>query len=257
MPDGHDPSDNTVKTAETLFDIIESVESEDGKTVTSIADELGYAKSTVHRHLTTLAERGYVLKEADQYHVGLRFLALGERARNRDDAYQLAREKVDELAADTNERAQFIVEEHGDAVYIHRALGDHAVRTDPGIGKRIPLHATSAGKAILAHLPEERLLDIVEQTEFSAITDSTITSADRLLEELEGIRERGYSFNRQENIEGLHAVGVPITDGQGEILGALSVSGPSHRLKSDWFEEELPDLLLGAANELELNIAYS
>ncbi|AEN07584.1 transcriptional regulator, IclR family (plasmid) [halophilic archaeon DL31] len=257
MSDVQAPSDDMVKAAETLFDIVESLEREDGKTVTAIADDLGYAKSTVHRHLTTLTERGYVVKEANQYHVGLRFLALGERARNRDDAYQLAREKVEELATDTKERAQFIVEEHGDAVYIHRALGDHAVRTDPGIGKRIPLHATSAGKAILANLPEDRLFDIIEQTEFSAMTDSTITSVDRLLEELEDIQERGYSFNRQENIEGLHAIGVPITNGQGEILGALSVSGPSHRLKGDWFEEELPDLLLGAANELELNIAYS
>lgn len=247
----------TVKAAETLFDIVELLEEDGGLTITEIANELGYAKSTVHRHLTTLVERGYAVEEPDGYHIGLRFLALGEHTRNRYDAYQLAREKVDELASETNERAQFIVEEHGEAVYIHRALGERAVRTDPGIGKRIPIQATSAGKAILAHMSEDRLFEIIEQTDLSPITDETITSTEDLLSELETIREQGYSFNRQENLQGLHAVGAPVTDPDGDIIGALSVSGPSHRLKGDWFEVELPDLLLGAANELELNIAHS
>lgn len=258
MTDRQPQSGNdTVKATDTLFDIIELLEREDGVTITEIADELGYAKSTIHRHLSTLRERGYVVEDSEGYHVGLRFLALGEQARNHHKAYQLAREKVDELAQETDERAQFIVEEHGDAVYIHRALGERAVRTDPGIGKRIPLHATAAGKAILAQLPEERLFDIVEQIEFTPITDATITNVDQLVDELEAIRDRGYSFNQQENLDGLHAVGVPVTNSRDEIIGALSVSGPSHRLKGDWFEEELPNLLLGAANELELNIAYS
>ncbi|MFC5973559.1 IclR family transcriptional regulator [Halomarina salina] len=247
---------DTVSSAETLFEIVEYISEAEGQTVSEIASNLDYAKSTVHRHLTTLEQCGYVVRDGG-YYVGLRFLELGQQARNRHRAYRLARDKVDELAAETDERAQFIVEEHGEAVYIHRTFGAHAVRTDPGIGKRIPLHATSAGKAILASMTDERRSRIIEQTAFDAITGETITDPEELDEELARITERGYAFNRQENVDGLHAVGVPVTGPDDTIIGALSVSGPSHRLTGDWFENELPALLLGAANELELNIAYA
>ena len=246
---------DTVSSAETLFDIIEHISESEGQTLSQMSENLDYAKSTIHRHLTTLEQRGYVVKNGG-YYVGLRFLELGQQARTRHHAYPLAREKVDEIATETDERAQFIVEEHGKAVYIHRTFGQHAVRTDPGIGKRIPLHATSAGKAILASMPEGIRSRIIEQTIFTNITSETITDPNKLNKELARISDRGYAFNRQENIVGLHAVGVPVTGPDDTIIGALSVSGPSHRLTSEWFEDDLPTLLLGAANELELNIAY-
>lgn len=247
----------TVRAAETMFDIVEHLHERDGLTVTEIANDLGYAKSTVHRHLSTLNSRGYLIKKSDLYYIGLQFLALGEQARNRYDAYQLAKDKVQNLAEETEERAQFIVEEHGEGVYIHRSLGERAVLTDPGIGKRIPLHATAAGKAILANTPEDRLFEIIEQAQFQPITENTITSRDELLSELDAIQDRGYAFNKQENLDGLRAIGVPVSDSSDEVIGALSVSGPTNRFKGELFRETLPDLLLGAANELELNIAYS
>lgn len=247
---------DTVRSAKTMFDVVECLKTNDGMTVTEVTAELEYAKSTVHRHLRTLETLGYVVRQADGYHVGLRFFDLGQRARDRQRGYTLARDKVDEIADETAERAQFLVEEHGEAVYLCRSVGERAVMTDPGIGSRIPLHSTAAGKAILAGLPEERLFEVIEQTDFEPMTDATTTDVAVLHDELEEIRDRGYSFNRQENIEGLNAVGVPVRVDD-EVIGALSVSGPSHRLKGEWFEEELPNLLLGAANELELNIAYS
>jgi len=251
----HDRTD-LVGSVETVFDIVEYLYQREGATISEVAAELDYAKSTVHRHLTTLAHRGYVV-QYEGYYVGLRFLELGQQARTRRHAYQLARRKVNELAAETDERAQFLVEEHGEAVYVHRAFGDHAVRTDPGIGKRIPLHATASGKAILAAMPSAELSRIIERASFGAITSETITDPNELYEELEDIRERGYAFNREENLDGLHAVGVPITGSDEGVIGGLSVSGPSHRLTGEWFKDELPSLLLGTANELELNITHS
>ncbi|MFB6165847.1 MAG: IclR family transcriptional regulator [Haloarculaceae archaeon] len=251
--DGHE----TVQATRTMFDIVEYVKRADGATVTGAADALGYAKSTIHRHLATLHELGYVVRNGDEYAVGLRFLDLGQHARTRRLGYALAKDKVEEIATETGERAQFIVEEHYEAVYIHRSFGEQAVHTDPGIGSRIPLHATAAGKAILAHVPEARLFEIVEHAAFEPITDATITDREALFEELAAIRERGYSFNRQENLEGLNAVGVVVTGPDDAVIGALSVSGPSHRLTGERLETELPNLLLGTANELELNIAYA
>lgn len=254
------PSDDdlgTVQSARTLFDIVEYVEGQDGATITEVSEDLGYAKSTVHRHLTTLEKTGYMIEESDGFHVSLRFLEVGHSARVRQQGYDMAKEKVQEIANETGERAQFIVEEHGEAVYIHRAFGDRAVRTDPGIGSRIPLHATAVGKVILANLDEERRTEIVESIDFEPITEVTITEQESLYDELDTIQERGYSFNRQENLDGLNAVGVVVMGPDDDVIGALGISGPSHRLQGEWFEEELPTLLLGTANELELNIAHS
>lgn len=253
-----DEADRTggVKTTRTVFEIVEYMNTQNGVSISELSRELGYAKSTIHRHLKTLEEMGYIVEEADGFHVGLRFLELGQRARSRRKGYELAREKVREIANQTGERAQYLVEEHGQAVYLHRYRGEHAVLTDPGIGSRIPLHATAAGKAILSFMDESKRFDIIEHTSFDPITPHTITGPDELRRELQTIRDRGYSFNRQENLVGLHAVGVPVTNADG-VLGALSVSGPTHRLKGERFEKTLPNLLLGAANELELNIAHS
>lgn len=253
----NEDSAESVQATRTMFTIVECLRDSEGLTITEIADRTGYAKSTVHRHLGTLADLEYITRQNDQYHVGLRFLDLGQRARTRYDGYKLAREKVEEIAEQTGERAQFLVREHGKAVYIHRAFGERAVHTDPGIGSRVPLHATSAGKAILAEMDETQMFEIIEQSDFEPITDQTTTDPDELLSELDQIRERGYSTNHQENLKGLHAVGSVVTGPEGDVVGALSVSGPSHRLTGEWFEQELPTLLMGATNELELNIAYA
>lgn len=250
------PSDS-VRTARTLFDIVEYISETDGSSLSELSSELDYAKSTIHRHLRTLEEFGYVIEHDDGYHVGLRFLELGVSARNSYSGYNLVREKVEEIAEETGERAQFFVEENGKAVYLARSVGEHAVRTDPGIGSRIPLYAASAGKAILAELPEDELSEMFERMSFEPVTPHTITEPDELRAELEKIRERGYSFNREESLLGTHAAGVAICSPKGDVIGGLSVTGPSHRLKGERLEEELPDLLLGAANELELNIAHS
>jgi DNA-binding IclR family transcriptional regulator len=255
-PQNTDGTPETVVATRTMFAIVDYVKQQEGATITEVANALDCAKSTAHRHLTTLEELGYVISDSDGFHIGLRFLDLGQRARRHIQGYELARDKVEQLAEKTGERAQFIVEEHGEAVYVHRTSGEQAVQTDPGIGSRIPLHATSAGKAILAHMDEAKRNEIIEQTEFDPITEATITNPEDLREELETIRERGFSFNREENLEGLHAVGVPVKSQDCDVIGALSVSGPTHRLRDEQFTEELPNLLLGTANELELNIAH-
>ena len=249
--------DRGVKTTQTTFEIIEALQKYEGRRIAELSKEFDIAESTVHRHLTTLLSNNYVVKEGNTYQLSLKFLDIGDFTRNRKSSYQMARGKVEEIAEITEERAQFIVEENGFAVYVHRERGKNAVKTDPGLGKRVPIHMLSAGKAILAHLPEKKVENIISERGLERRTHQTITSTDELLSELGEIRERGYSFNNQENIDGLKAVGVPVLRTSDQVIGALSVSGPSHRMKGEWFQNDLPDLLLGAANELELNISAS
>lgn len=247
----------TVKTTETTFAILELLKKMDGARVAEVANRLEVADSTAHRHLATLEQLEYVVKEGDLYQPSLQFLELGAYVQKRKEAYVMAEPMVEELAEETEERAHFITEEHGQGVYVHRKRGKHAVRTDPGVGKTIPLHATASGKAILAYMPEIWVQQIIESKGLPAISPKTITSCEELFKQLETIQEQEVAFNKGEYVEGERAVAAPIRGADNRVIGALNVVGPSHRMKGSWFEQEIPDLLRGSANELELNIAYS
>lgn len=250
-------SESRVQASETTFAVVEALNSLDGGRVNEIADYLDKSPSTVHRHLSTLLAHGYVTKEGGGYQLGMQFLTIGGAVQNRDPAYHMAKEKVKELADKTGEYVQFIVEEHGQRVYVHTGTGAQAVETDSRIGKRGHIHCSAAGKAILAKLPEAYLEEILPKDELPPVTPNTITDWNELMAELEKIRETEIAFNFEETTEGLNAVGTAITDPSGCVIGGLSISGPAHRLKSDRLETEMADLLLGVANELELNIKYN
>lgn len=249
-------SENTVKAVERTLDLMEFLRERGPVHLSTIADELGLAKSTAHRHLRTLEQRGYVTSSGAGYVLSLRFLDFGEHTRMRSPEYQLAAEKVTEVATRTEERAQFMVEEHGQVVYVYQQTGQHAVEANTYPGKRVPIHASAAGLAILSQYRPRRVDAIINQHGLATLTPKTITDPETLHEELNRIRERGYSINDQGVIEGLRAIGAPVTDPNGAVIGGLSVSGPINRMEGEWFDEELPSLLLGATNELELNIAY-
>lgn len=102
-----------------------------------------------------------------------------------------------------------------------------------------------------------RTAEILDGLDLVPMTDSTITDRDTLETHIAEIREQGYAYSREENIGGLCAVAGPVTDGDDQLIGVLSVSGPSNRMKGERFTSEIPDLILGTANELELRIAYA
>jgi DNA-binding IclR family transcriptional regulator len=246
-----------VQAVETTLDIIEFLHEQGGATIETIAANVGVGTSTVHRHLVTLGERNYVVRIDGRYHLSFKFLTHGGRVRNRVSHDELIVNKLHQIVEETGERVQFIIEEQGQRVYVFTYAGPSAVRTDATIGKRGPLHVSAAGKSILAYLPDERVAEILDGLSTDGPTDNSITDRDRLENELEEIRERGYAFNDQESTTGLRAVGVPIRYDDGQVLGAISISGPANRLKGTYFREELPDLLLGAVNEIELNVKFS
>lgn len=252
-----DNSRRTVKTTARSFEIVHALREMEGARITELADRLGMTKGTLHRHLSTLYDLQYVVRDGDEYHIGLRFLKLGEYARTRKEPYSMAETHVEELAEVTEERAQFVVEEHGRGLYLHIATGSHAVRTGLRIGHRIHLHSTAAGKIILSRMSDEEVRSIVDRWGLTEKTSKTITDVDELFDEIEAVADRDYAFNREENIDGLQAVAAPVEGPTDELVGVLSVSGPTHRMKGDRFEREIPDILLGSANEFELNIKYS
>lgn len=246
----------SLKSTRKTFNIIEQLLELDGGRVSEVATRLNIPKSTAYAHLNTLHSMGCLVKRGDEYHVGLEFLRIGGQAVAKRTEYWMARDKVKELAARTDERAQFTVEEHGKQILLVEEAGEHAVKTDVHVGHTTHLHTTASGKAILAHLPTERINDIVETIGLPKQTEETICDPDELLEELKTVRNKGFAYNLGERVEKQYAVGVPVFGRNDDLLGALSVAGPAYRMRGERIEKDLPDLLQGMTNELQLNIIY-
>ena len=247
----------TVRSLGTMVRIVDTLQELDGGGVTEVADRADISKSTAHRHLSTLEANEFVTKSGQRYHLGYRLLELGGYVREQDPLWPDVKSNVDDLARETGERASFVVENDGLAIRIYIQTGENAVTTGVRIGKRTNLHQVSGGKAILAHLARSRVQEIISERGLPSQTPNTITDERELYDELDRIRERGYAIDAEESIQGLRCVGVPLLGPDDDPIGALSVAGPTHRMKGDWFDETVPNLLLGTANEIELKLKYS
>ncbi len=252
-----DHTDTPVKSIGRMATLLETLQQFDGAGVTELANELEVTKSTVYNHLTSLEQHGYVVHEGDDYYVGLGFLDHGEYARQRQIGYQLIRQKTREVAEETGELCQYMVEEHGLGVFLIRESGRQAVETRTRIGNRVHLNHVTAGKAFLAYAPDARVAEIVDKHGLPGKTENTITSTEALEIELQAIRDRGYAVDKDEHLKGLYAIGVPIQYESGQPLGAMSVAGPANRINDEQRAEEIAQLLLEKANELQLTIKHS
>lgn len=246
-------SPRRVKSVETAMEIIELLEARDGAGVTEIADGLDLAKGTVHTQLATMRERGFVAKSGDEYQLGLRFLELGENAKDRLSIPDVAKTELDKLAEETDTRTQLIVEENGMAICVYISRGPNAILPPTDVGYREYLHCIASGKALLAHLPEERIEAIVDRHGLVERTDATVTDRDELFDALERIRERGFALNDEEKLRGLRAVGTPILGQDGRPIAAISISDTTRNMDDDLFREGIPDRIMSTANVIEVN----
>lgn len=246
-----------IKATRTLFRIVETVRDLESVTTTDVANELDVATSTVHRHLKTLHDLGYVIREGNEYRLSLRFLDLGVRVRQRRAAYREMKATARDLADQTGELVSFVVEECGAGVFLYRERGDRGVESAAYVGKRVDLHTIAAGKALLAHLPDERIDEIVGRGDLSARTENTVTDRDEFMTELEQVMEDGLAFAIGEHTVGLDSVGAAVTTPDGDVIGGLSIAGPTHRMDEERFRDDLPQQLLSRINEFELNLTYA
>lgn len=242
-----------IAAVETSTDILDGLRQLDKPTLSELADHLGMAVSTVHIHLKTLEDANYVVREDGQYELSLRFLEYGLHTRNKTRLYQQAKYHVDELAQESGELANLMVEEQGKGRYLYSQKEESAVYFEEAPGHHAPLHSTALGKAILAEYPRDRVEEILEKAGMPRETPHTITEIDELHEELSTIREEGIAHDREEYNEGIRCAAVSILTEDG-VEGAISISGPVNRMNTPAFQEKVRDLLLDAKNVIELGL---
>lgn len=245
----------TVKTADTLFNLVEALQELNGATITELAEELDLAKSTVHTYLTTLDQKEYVVKEDGAFSLSLKFLDHGMHSVQENELVPAARPVLEQTAEETGEVVWLFVEEHGRAVYLDRAKGDKAVQTSGRRGLRTCLHFLAAGKCILANMEKEEVHEIIDQHGLPAQTENTITNPEQLFSELRDVPEQGYAYNDGEEVKGVRAIGAPILHDD-QIYGGVSIAGPWTRFHYEDYEQTIRKAVIEAANTIELNLEY-
>ncbi|WP_290810943.1 IclR family transcriptional regulator [Halovivax sp.] len=249
-----DRTQRTIGAVETVFEVVDALETAETVGVSEVADHLDIPKSTAHIYLKSLEGAGYAINEGGRYRLSLRFLKHGGRARNRLNLYRAAKTHVDKLASETGEVGNLGVEERGQRVLVYKSEVPDAIYDNTPTGEHTNLHWTALGKAMLAHLPEERVDEIVDRHGLPRQTPNTITDRSSLAEELERIRERGYSVEDEERREGVVAIAVPIRNkADPGTVHAVSISGPKSRIKrDDELRSDLVEAVRRSANVIEL-----
>jgi len=222
----------SVQSVDRALDLLEALTAAEGEvSITALAGRTKLHVSTVHRLLATLLRRGYVRQNPDtsRYYAGAKLAAFGD-GRGRFNELRLAARPILRTLVDlTRETANLSVLDDTAAVYIETAASPQVVRLFTVVGNRVPLHATGAGKALLAALPTPRREGILDRTTLEPHTVKTIVERAALTKALEAARANGYALDDEEFDDGVRCIAVAVGP-VGAPIAALSISGPASRL---------------------------
>jgi len=245
-----------IQSDRTLILILETLYDLERAGVTEISDPLNVSKGTVHKHLKTLEQEGYVEKTDQGYQLGMGFFRFGGQVRNRNRLCFMAKERVETVAAETAEMTKFAIEHEGLGIWVYFHNDHYEMRRDMHVGGRFKLHQNATGKAMLAELPDERVHEILDQHGMGANTGKTVTDREALFEELEAVSDAGLARSAGEFREGGISIATPVRDPDSNTLGAIALAGPSTKASPDEIVEEHGEVLLDTARRLELRLRY-
>lgn len=200
-------------------------------TLTEIATALKLPKTTAFRYLQTLAAASFLQHDSrrDRYGIGHRFRALATADTSIQRLRSLAQPEMAELHRLFNETVNLGIVAEGCVTYIDIIEANRALRMQARIGDRDPVHSTALGKAMAAFWPEEKREALLDGS-LKEMTHRTITDRRVLRRQIDEVRRRGYALESGENEDGSMCIGVPILDGCGHALAALSLSAPERRM---------------------------
>jgi len=225
------------RTVERAFAILQLIaDNQQGITLQEIANEMGMAKSSAFVIVQTLLELNYITTVQNnnkKYCLGIETFSLGMKYVNDMSLVKQCSLFLPAIAEKYNKTAFVAVLNGNKIVYVYKYVGHNARLASCAIGTRKDAYATSLGKAIMAFLPEKDKMALVDQIQFKAFTEYTITDKEGFLEELDRTKDRGYSLDIRELEDITSCCGAPIFDYTGEVVAAVSLS--------DIYNEELDD----------------
>jgi len=252
----------SVQSVDRALDLLEALAAADGEVaITALAGRTGLHVSTVHRLLATLLRRGYVRQNPDtsRYFAGAKLATLAEGRSRYGELRLRARPLLRALTESTRETANLVVLDDMQAVYIDTVPSPQVVRLFTSIGNRTPLHATGAGKVLLANLAAARRDALLERLDLRSYTPRTMTDRAVLRRALDDVRDKGYAIDDEEYDEGVRCVAVAVAGAgaagreatSGAPVAALSISAPANRLSRQRCVELAPVLRRTAAELAE------
>jgi DNA-binding IclR family transcriptional regulator len=202
--------------------------------VIEVARELHVHKSTASRLLAALDRRELVTQDTarGKFRLGTGIVRLAGAAGRTLDVVQESRPVCRALAREVGETVNLVILSGRDALYLDQVAGPAALSPHNWAGKRIPLHATSDGKVLLAYLPEAELAECLAPP-LARFTDRTITTRDEFSPVLAEVRRRGFATAVDELEAGLTAIAAPVRNAEGHVAASISASGPSFRIPAD------------------------
>jgi DNA-binding IclR family transcriptional regulator len=225
--------------------------------VSELARRLKVHKSTVSRLLATLERQGLVERNPDteKYRLGFELVRLAGRVPRHGELVETARPALEALSQAAGETINLALPDGEQVINIYQISSRHLVKDTNWAGRRTPYHCTANGKALLAWLPEVEALRRLP-ARLQSFTASTRTSRAGLLKDLAEAREQGFAVAREELEIGLIAIAAPVRGANGEVVAAVSVSGPAYRLTPDRVTE-LGRQTARAAEEVSTRIGWS
>ncbi|POX48512.1 IclR family transcriptional regulator [Streptomyces sp. Ru71] len=251
------PAVNGVQSVDRAVSVLEILAQRGEAGVSEVAAEIDVHKSTAFRLLGALEARGLVEQagERGKYRLGFGIVRLAGAVTGRLDITQQGREVCERLSEEIGETVNIAVLQEHYAVNLYQVRGPGAVGTHNWVGQLTPVHATSSGKILLAHLPASQRDEVLAASGLQKLTPHTLTARTRLEKDLDEARERGYAVTMEELEIGLHAMAAPIRAHHGEVIAAISASGPAYRFTEERMHELAP-LLVKGAQEISHRMGY-
>jgi DNA-binding IclR family transcriptional regulator len=233
MEQGHS-SPQTVRSVERAIDVLDAIRGQGGRAgVSEISQELGLAKSTVHRLLVALANKGMVRQdeETERYILGYKALEMAFGALQDRDVISVALPYLEELRDRLGETAALALKVGKRYTYVSQVPCRHEYRVTPVLGHHYPLHWAATGKAILAYLPPDEVDACLVLVPGSRSTPRTVVDPDLLRTQLDEIRRAGYAASFGERSPGAAAVAAPIRNRKREAHASACIVGPESRMQ--------------------------
>ncbi len=220
---------------------------EDAKSLEQLATHLDVHKSTVLRLLRTLESERFVRHDTGhRYVLGSRLFELANRALEQRDVRTVARPHLGRLNSSTGQTIHLATYESGEAVYIDKFDAIQSVRMYSRVGRPAPLHCTAVGKVLVAGRPRSEWRQIAERIEYVKFTERTIDSPERYLAELELVAAQDFAEDHQEHESFVNCIAVPVRDGTGAVVAAVSMSVPDVLLDHEQVLATLPQVRTAA-----------